>query len=273
VADREKTLRMNDTDRARAADGSAGDTNYGTIGPTYSSYRQPEPLIAERIMNALGAARSVLNVGAGTGSYEPIDRDVIAVEPSASMRAQRPSCLSPAIDAVAESLPFPDNHFDASLSTFSVHQWTHLEDGLREMRRVTRGPVVILTCDPELVQRFWLNHYAPEVLAVEARRYPSLHRIGDMLGGDVSYHPVPIPLNCRDGFNEAYYGRPEQLLNGPVRLACSAWGFVSAEVVDRAVARLREDLECGRWDQQYGPLRKQPEYDGSLRLIVSRASR
>ena len=211
----------------------------------------------------------MLNVGAGAGSYEPIDRDVTAVEPSASMRAQRSGRLSPAIDAVAESLPFPDNHFDASLSTFSVHQWSRLEDGLREMRRVTRGPVVILTCDPELVQQFWLNHYAPEVLAVEARRYPSLQRIGEVLGGKVSFHPVPIPLHCRDGFNEAYYGRPEQLLDAPVRLACSAWSFVSADVVDRFAAHLREDLEHGHWDHRYGSLRTQPEYDGSLRLIVS----
>ena len=148
---------MADPDMTRAADGSAGDTNYGVTGGAYSSYRQPEPRIAERIVRALGEARTVLNVGAGAGSYEPVDRAVTAVEPSASMRAQRPGWLSPAVDALAEALPFPDNHFDASLATFSVHQWTRLEEGLREMRRVTRGPVVILTCDPDLVQRFWLN--------------------------------------------------------------------------------------------------------------------
>jgi SAM-dependent methyltransferase len=253
----------------RAVDGSAGDTNYGAVGHAYSAYRQPEPLIAQRITNALGQARTVLNVGAGAGSYEPLDRDVTAVEPSASMRAQRPSWLFPAIDAVAESLPFPDNHFDASLSTFSVHQWTRLEDGLREMRRVTRGPVIILTCDPELVQRFWLNEYAPEVLAAEARRYPSLRRIGNLLGGDVSYLPVPIPLHCRDGFNEAYYGRPEQLLQAPARLACSAWSFVSAAVADGYVSHLRDDLAVGHWDRKYGHLRTQPQFDGSLRLIDS----
>lgn len=212
----------------------------------------------------------MLNVGAGAGSYEPLDRDVTAVEPSTSMRAQRPSWLSPAVDAVAEALPFPDQHFDASLSTFSVHQWASLDDGLREMRRVTRGPVVILTCDPELVQRFWLNEYAPEVLAVEAGRYPSLRRIGAVLGGDVSCLPVPIPLHCRDGFNEAYYGRPEQLLLAPARAACSAWSFVSAPVAERYVSDLRDALERGGWDRKYCPLRTQPEFDGSLRLIVSR---
>jgi SAM-dependent methyltransferase len=253
----------------RAADGSAGDTNYGTVGHSYLAYRQPEPLIAQRIIHALGQAKTVLNVGAGAGSYEPLDRDVTAVEPSASMRAQRTSWLSPAVDALAEALPFPDDHFDASMSTFSVHQWTQLDDGLREMRRVTRGPVIILTCDPELVQRFWLNEYAPDVLAVEAKRYPSLRRIGHLLGGDVSCLPVPIPLHCRDGFNEAYYGRPEQLLHAPARSACSAWSFVSATVVDRSVSHLRDDLERGDWDRKYGPLRTQPEFDGSLGLIVS----
>jgi len=254
----------------RAADGSAGDTDYGTVGTTYAAYRQPEPLIAQRILDVLGQARTVLNVGAGAGAYEPLDREVTAVEPSASMRAQRPSWLSAAVDATAEALPFPDNHFDASMSIFSVHQWTRLEDGLRQMRRVTRGPVIILTCDPELVQRFWLNEYAPEVLAAEARRYPNLRRIGALLGGDVSCLSLPIPLRCRDGFNEAYYGRPEHLLHAPCRSACSAWGFVSATVVDRYVSHLREDLEHGHWDRNYGHLREQPEFDGSLRLIVAR---
>src|SRR4029453_19002252 len=161
-----------------------------------------------RIMRALGSAGTVLNVGAGTGSYEPRDRDVTAVEPSASMRAQRPPYLSVALDAVAEHLPFPDRRFDASMATFTVHQWADLERGLAELRRVTTGPVIILTCDPTLVQRFWLNDYAPQVLAAEARRYPSLERIRAHLGGAVQELSVPIPLDCRDGFNEAYYGRP-----------------------------------------------------------------
>jgi ubiquinone/menaquinone biosynthesis C-methylase UbiE len=120
------------------------------------------------------------------------------------MRAQRPGHLVPAVDAVAEILPFADLQFDAAVTTFSVHQWAHLDAGLREMRRVTRGPVLVLSCDPKLVQRFWLNEYAPEVLAAEARRYPSLERIGAALGGEASVTAVPIPLMCRDGFNEAY---------------------------------------------------------------------
>ncbi len=254
----------------RKADGSAGDADYGAIGRDYASYRQPEPAIAALIARALGPARAVLNVGAGAGSYEPTDREVTPVEPSASMRAQRPPHLTPAIDAVSESLPFPDGHFDAAMTTFSVHQWTRLEDGLREMRRVTRGPVAILSCDPDLVQRFWLNDYAPDVLAAEARRYPALARMAAILGGTAEILPVPIPLICRDGFNEAYYGRAERLLEPAARLACSAWSFVSEETAAGYVEALRRDLASGAWDRKYGHLRTAPEFDGSLRLIVAR---
>ncbi|MBV9811514.1 MAG: class I SAM-dependent methyltransferase [Acetobacteraceae bacterium] len=254
----------------RRQDGSAGDADYGAIGRGYARYRQPEPAIAALIEQALGDARTVLNVGAGAGSYEPADRDVVAVEPSASMRRQRPRHLSPAIDAVAERLPFPDRHFDASMATFTVHQWSDLPAGLGEMRRVSRGPVAILTCDPDLVTNFWLNAYAPDVLATEARRYPALGAVAAALGGRVSVVAVPIPLHCKDGFNEAYYGRPERLLNPGARSACSAWSFVSREVADGAIADLRRDLDGGVWDRSYGHLRTQPFYEGSLRLIVSR---
>jgi hypothetical protein len=254
----------------RKADGSAGDADYGAIGHDYASFRQPEPAIAALIARALGSARSVVNVGAGAGSYEPMDRDVTPVEPSASMRAQRPAHVAAAIDAVAEHLPFPDQHFDAAMTTFSVHQWTRLDDGLREMRRVTRGIVVILSCDPALVQRFWLNDYAPGVLAAEARRYPALDHMRDVLGGTADVVPVPLPRMCRDGFNEAYYGRPERLLDPAARLACSAWSFVSADTAAGYIDHLRRDLASGAWDRKYGHLRTTPEFDGSLRLVVAR---
>lgn len=257
----------------RRSDGNAGDVNYGLVGLDYARLRQPEPAIARLIDAALGDARSVLNVGAGAGSYEPLDREVTAIEPSASMRSQRPANYAATIDAVAESLPFPDRYFDASMSTFSVHQWSRLDDGLREMRRVTRGPVVILSCDPALVQRFWLDDYAPDVLAAEARRYPSLSRIGTVLGGEMTVLPVAIPMLCKDGFNEAYYGRPELLLDPAARLACSAWSFVSQAVAESYIDHLRRDLQTGEWDRKHGHLRSQPEFDGSLRLIVSHQSK
>lgn len=254
----------------RRADGSAGDADYGRIGLGYASYRQPEPAIAALIEAALGPAGRILNVGAGAGSYEPRNRDVIAVEPSASMRTQRPADIAVAIDATAEKLPFPDQSFDASMATFTVHQWQDLDAGLREMRRVTRGPVVILSCDPELVEAFWLNHYAPAVLATEARRYPSLGHIGAVLGGDVEIVAVPIPRACRDGFNEAYYGRPELFLEPAARSACSAWSFVSEAENAASIEHLRQDIESGAWDCCYGFLRRQPSFEGSLRLVIAR---
>jgi SAM-dependent methyltransferase len=254
----------------RPSDGSAGDADYATIGKDYSRYRRAEPRIAALIVAALGNARTVVNVGAGAGSYEPEDREVTAVEPSAAMRAQRPAHRPAAIEAIAEKLPFPDRSFDAALATFTVHQWSNLGAGLAEMRRVTRGPVIILTCDPDQVRRFWLDEYAPEVLATEARRYPSMATIRDGLGTDLEIRPVPIPLACRDGFNEAYYGRPEALLDDGARLACSAWSFVDQGVTARALARLRSDLDTGVWDRKHGQLRTQGEFLGSLCLLVSR---
>jgi SAM-dependent methyltransferase len=255
---------------SRHQDGSAGDADYGAIGTNYAQYRQPDPRIAAQIERALGDARTVLNVGAGAGSYEPTSRQVTAVEPSASMRAQRPAHLSPAVDAVAEHLPFPDKYFDAAMTVFSVHQWPDLAAGLSEIRRVTRGPVVIMTCDPDALDVFWLIEYAPEVIATEARRYPAIAAIKAALGGPVDIAPVPIPFDCTDGFGEAYYGRPEALLDPGARLACSAWHFVGSDVVDRFVASLSRDLAEGTWAAKYGHLRTQPAFEGSLRLVIGR---
>ncbi|MEO6532196.1 MAG: class I SAM-dependent methyltransferase [Pseudolysinimonas sp.] len=260
------------TDRGSAgfADGSAGDADYGTIGEQYSRYRRADARIAARIVTALGNARTVLNVGAGAGSYEPTDREVTAVEPSASMRAQRPAALPSAIDATAERLPFADKSFDAAMTTFSVHQWSDLDAGLAELRRVSRGPVVILTCDPDELGRFWLSEYAPQVIVTEAGRYPSMSRLASSVGGAIDVSSVPIPLDCTDGFGEAYYGRPEALLDPGARRANSAWSFVDAATADRYVAALAADLASGEWDKRFGALRTQPEFDGSLRLIVAR---
>jgi SAM-dependent methyltransferase len=252
----------------RHDDGSAGDANYGAIGPGYTRFRRPDPRIAAFIHRALGDAATVLNVGAGAGSYEPTDRQVTAVEPSASMRAQRPPHLPQAIDAVAEQLPFPDLSFDAAMATFTIHQWPDLAKGLAEIRRVTRGPIALLTCDPDLLDRFWLNAYAQEAIAVEAGRYPSMDRVRRALGGAAEVRPVPIPLDCLDGFNEAYYGRPEMLLDPAARLVCSAWSFVDPTVVKRFAADLARDLADGTWDARQGALRTQPVFEGSLVLIV-----
>jgi hypothetical protein len=253
---------------ARTEDGSAGDADYSVVGAEYSRYRRADARIAAIIHAALGDAKHVLNVGAGAGSYEPTDRHVVAVEPSASMRAQRPSTLSKAVDAVAECLPFEDNRFDASMAIFTIHQWPEAAKGLNELRRVTQGPVAILTCDPEAVQSFWLNDYAPQVLAAEAQRYPKISSILSLLRGPSSVAAVPIPYDCSDGFNEAYFGRPERLLEESARLACSAWSFVDSSVAKGYVLALEQDLNTGAWDRRYGHLRSQPHYSGSLRLIT-----
>lgn len=210
---------------SRLSDGSAGDADYGRIGGGYSSYRQPDPKIATVIGKALRNAETVLNVGAGSGSYEPTDRRVTAVEPSASMRDQRPPHLPLAIDATAEKLPFADATFDASMTTFSVHQWSNLQAGLAEMRRVPRGPVLVLSCDPASLDQFRLNDYAPEVISIESARYPHIQTISEHLGGRVEVLKVSMPLNCKDGFNEAYYDRPERLLDPAARKACSGWSL------------------------------------------------
>jgi len=250
-------------------DGSAGDADYGRIGAGYTDFRRPDPRIAAAIRSALGPARSVLNVGAGAGSYEPTDLDVTAVEPSASMRALRP-VGRPAIDATADSLPFPDDSFDAAMSTFSVHQWPDLAKGLAEVRRVTRGPIVIMSVDPEFDGHFWLNDYAPEIMDTESGRYPAIAGIAAALGGITEVQTVPIPLDCTDGFNQAYYGRPELLLEEGARKANSAWSFVAPEVPERFVRDLSADLASGAWDAKYAALRNLPTWDGGLRLVVGR---
>jgi hypothetical protein len=254
---------------ARKTDGSAGDADYAAIGTVYRDYRVADPRIAAFVHAALGDARTVLNIGAGTGSYEPTDRAVTPVEPSATMRARRPPHLPPAVDAVAERLPFADGAFDAAMGTFTVHQWADLGGGLAQVRRVTRGPVVLLTCDPALLRSFWLYEYAPEVVETEASRYPSMAALAAGLGGTTTVTPVPIPLDCTDGFNDAYYGRPEMLLDAGARLACSAWSFVEPPAVARFESRLARDLADGTWDARHGRLRTQPFLEGALVLVVS----
>jgi hypothetical protein len=248
----------------------AGDVDYGVHGVGYARQRRPDPRIAAYIHEALGDARTVLNVGAGAGSYEPEDRHVIAIEPSAAMRAQRPRHLAPAIDAVAEAIPLDDDAVDAAMASVTVHQWRDAERGLRELRRVTRGPIAILTFEAEAVRRYWLMEYVPEVLIAEADRYLELDRIAGILGGRTEIIPVPVPFDCIDGFVEAYYGRPEALLDPEVRRSQSAWSFITPEAHERGVELLRAELMAGKWDQRHGALRRQPFFEGSLRLIVSR---
>lgn len=254
----------------RFSDGSAGDADYGQIGTGYARIRQPDPRIAAQFHAALGDARTVLNVGAGAGSYEPTDRDVTAVEPSASMRAQRPPHLTEAIDATADSLPFDDDSFDASMASVTIHQWPDLEAGLGGMRRVTTGPVVILTFDPVPPEHWWIMDYVPELLEVEAKRMPSIDRVAAAVGAVSEVQTVLVPNDCIDGFGQAFYGRPESMLDPEVRRAMSAWSFLDDAVVERFVSTLSADLESGAWDEQYGSFRTIENFDVGLRLVIGR---
>ncbi len=250
----------------------AGDVDYARHGQGYAGVRRTDPRIAAYVHRALGDARTILNIGAGSGSYEPPDRYVLAIEPSETMRAQRPSHVAPAIHGFAEQLPLDDQSVDASMALATVHQWRNLGKGLRELRRVTRGPIVVLSFDGDALDRYWLAHYAPELIAVERRRYPSMEAISQGLGGSTEVQVIPIPIDCADGFTEAFYARPEAFLDARVRGSQSAWTFVPEEGQSRIVSALGDDLKSGAWDRKYGEWRARPYFEGSVRLIVSHAS-
>lgn len=249
---------------------AAGDVDYAVVGDGYARQRRPDPRIERVVHAALGDARTVLNVGAGSGSYEPSDRHVIAVEPSRDMRRQRPSHLVPAIDARAEALPLDDASVDASMAIVTVHQWQRLDDGLAELVRVTRGPIVVVTFDGEALDRYWLAQYVPELIEAERKRYPAIEHLRARLSTperEATVESIAIPIDCVDGFTEAFYARPERFLDPAVTRAQSAWTFVSEEVKQRFARSLAADLSSGRWDERFGALRSRPTFEGSLRLI------
>jgi len=244
--------------------------DYDEKGQRYSNYRRTDPRIAKYITDALETAKTIINVGAGGGSYEPVDRYVVAVEPSASMRTQRiKNGKTPAVIGTADYLPFDDQAFDAAMATLTIHHWPDLEKGLKELRRVARNQVVILTYDPDKLDMFWNAHYFPELIEVEKARYPKIQDIVDILGGKIVIKEIPIPIDCRDGFQEAFYARPEAFLEKDVRLNQSAWGFLSEKVEQRLVKALEDDLKSGKWDEIFGAHRNMPFFNGALRLIVA----
>jgi SAM-dependent methyltransferase len=238
---------------------------YDTIGATYTVTRRTEPRIAEQVWAALGDAQTVLNVGAGTGSYEPSDRDVTAVEPSAVMRAQRPAGAAPCVAATAESLPFEDQSFDAAMAFATIHHWQDLIAGLREMRRVARRVVVFTgVSDPDL---FWLNRdYLPEFAELLAG-WPSLAELARAIGARAE--PVLIPWDCADGFHEAYWRRPEAYLDEQVRRGISIWARVGPDAEQRAVHSLRDDLASGRWAERNRDLVDLDAAELGLRLLIA----
>jgi hypothetical protein len=242
--------------------------DYERHGRTYARHRRADPRIAARIEAALGDARTVLNVGAGAGSYEPRDRWVLAVEPSATMRAQRPPDAAPALAARAEALPFDDDAFDAAMACVTIHHWEPVETGLAELRRVSRGPVVVFTFELDSLP-VWQLEYLHEGVAKEQPRFPTIEDVAAALGGHARVELIPTPGDCVDGFFEAFWRRPEALLDPQVRSAQSVWALLEPEVEQRIVQRLTTALDSGAWDAEHGHLREQDSFDGALRLVIS----
>lgn len=242
---------------------------YDTIGTSYTATRRTEPRIAAQLWAALGDARTVLNVGAGTGSYEPRDRHVLAVEPSAVMRAQRRPDAAPCLVGSAESLPFDDQSFDAAMAFATVHHWPDPIAGLRELRRVARRVVVFThdTSDDGWRDRFWLTRdYLPEVSDLLAGR-PSVSELADAIGARLE--PVLVPWDCVDGFFEAYWRRPEAYLDESIRRGTSVWSRLGPQVEQRAVHRLRADLASGRWAERNRDLVGLDAAELGLRLLIA----
>ena len=241
---------------------------YDHIGLGYASRRVPDPRIARQIWNALGAARRICNVGAGTGSYEPADRDVVAVEPARAMIAQRRQRR--VIRAQAEALPFPDHSFDAATAILTVHHWQNVTEGIRELKRI--APLrVVFTFDPARQADLWLvRDYLPEVEQFESKRAPGIEQLAGMLQ-DAEVSPVPIPWDCSDGFQGAYWRRPAAYLNPQVRASISTLAMLPTSLVEAAMARLRRDLDSGAWAERNAHLMERVELDLGYRLIVSRS--
>lgn len=245
--------------------------DYERHGRNYAAHRRPDLRIQARIHAALGGARTVLNVGAGAGSYEPEDRWVLAVEPSATMRAQRGPHAAPALAAHAEALPFDADSFDAAMACVTVHHWDPPEAGLAELRRVARGPVVVFTFELDALPAWQLEHLR-EGVAKERPRFPAIDDIAAALGGRTRVERIPTPGDCTDGFFEAFWRRPEALLDPEVRSSQSVWALLEPGVEQRIVERLSGALDCGAWDAEHGHLRERDSFDGALRLVVSEPS-
>jgi SAM-dependent methyltransferase len=246
-----------------------GEARYERIGTTYAATRQTEPRIAAYIEAALGNARSVVNVGAGSGSYEPVDREVIPIEPSETMAAQRPPHLPRALIASAEDLPLGDDSVDAAMAIITVHHWSDLEAGIGEMRRVARDRVVVLTLDPEIISKSWVRDYIPELVPFDFEM-PNVADLAALMGG-AEVIAVPSPNDCVDVYIETVVGRPELLLDPVVRANCSGFARMEERVLARGIDRLRADLESGEWDQNHGHLRELSEHNGGIRLLVAAA--
>ncbi len=204
-----------------------------------------------------------MNIGAGSGSYEPTDLAVVPVEPSELMIRQRPPSLPPAVRGVAEALPLPDKSVDAALAFLTAHHWADRPAAFAEIRRVVRTRAVFLTHDPDALFG-WLDEYFP---GLAGARYPQLAEF-DVLGR-VTIEPVPVPADCTDGFTAAYWRRPEAYLDEAVRANMSTFALLDGRLVADGVARLGRDLTDRSWHSRYASLLTLPELDVGYRLVVA----
>jgi SAM-dependent methyltransferase len=238
---------------------------YDTIGVDYASLRRPDPRIAKAIHAHLAGAASVLNVGAGAGSYEPTHLNVTAVEPSAAMIRQRQKSEAVVVQAVAEELPFGDKVFDAAMAILTVHHWSDVQKGLREMRRVTRGKIIILTFDPS-ASNFWLLDYLPELGTLDQQQTPRMIDFEAVLG-PLQRIAVSIPHDCSDGMLCAYWRRPAAYLDPKVRRSISSFWKIGD--VSEPLRRLENDLKSGEWERTYSHLRDRESCDFGYHLLVT----
>jgi SAM-dependent methyltransferase len=248
-----------------------GEVRYDRIGGSYARTRREDPRLARSIAEALGTAQTVVNVGAGTGSYEPQDVHVVAIEPSDVMAAQRPPGLAPAIRSGAAQLPLRDRSVDAAMAILSIHHWDgDQERGVRELRRVARDTVVILTYDPEVSARMWLMaDYLPEVADLDRTIFPAPAVLASWLGGSTRLEIVPIPRDTEDWTLGSFWAHPERVLDPLARSATSGFARMDEEVVDRVVQAVKRDLESGEWDRRHGHLRKLDAFDAGVRLLIA----
>jgi SAM-dependent methyltransferase len=250
------------------------DLRYDEIGLGYTRTRREDPRLAHRIRQALAGARTVVNVGAGAGSYEPRDRHVIAIEPSDVMANQRPPELAPAIRASAGELPLRDQSIDAAMAVLSIHHWDKQQErGVRELRRVARGPVVILTYDPVVSGQMWLMaEYLPEVAELDHRIMPTAGQLARWLGGRTGVETVKISRDTPDWTLGSFWAHPERVLDPEARNATSGFARMDETIIDRVVRAIEGDLHSGAWDRRHGHLRQLEAFDAGLRLIVNTPS-
>jgi hypothetical protein len=248
---------------------------YDQIGRGYAQTRREDPRIARCILEALGDASTVVNVGAGAGSYEPRDRYVIAIEPSDVMASQRPPELAPAIRASAGAIPLRDQSVEAAIAILTIHHWDgEQQPGVGELRRIARGPVVIVTYDPEISGQMWLMaDYLPEVPDLDSQTFPKVETLAGWLGGTTRVETIELARDTPDWMLGSFWAHPERVLDQAARAATSGFARMPAAVVARVIEAVRHDLESGAWDRRYGHLRELESYDAGLRLVVNLPTR